>query len=59
MKEPGKIDIVIDFAGPLAKEYGNGRMAVDLPVEEFMVPLSAMVKAAEAARLCSADQVRR
>ena len=44
VKEAGKIDIAIDFAGPLAKEYGNGRMAVDLPIEEFMVPLTTMVR---------------
>jgi NAD(P)-dependent dehydrogenase (short-subunit alcohol dehydrogenase family) len=44
MKQTGKIDIVIDLAGPRAKEYGNGKMAVDLPVEEFMVPLATMVR---------------
>jgi len=44
VKETGKIDIAIDFAGPLAKEYGNGKMALDLPVEEFMVPLATMVR---------------
>ena len=42
--EAGKIDILIDFAGPLAREYGNGKLAVDLPVEEFMVPLTTMVR---------------
>jgi NAD(P)-dependent dehydrogenase (short-subunit alcohol dehydrogenase family) len=40
----GKIDIVLDASGPLAKEYGNGKMAVELPIEEFMVPLQTMVK---------------
>jgi NAD(P)-dependent dehydrogenase (short-subunit alcohol dehydrogenase family) len=44
VKQTGKIDITLDFAGPLAKEYGNGKMAVDLPVEEFIVPLTTMVK---------------
>jgi len=44
VKETGKINIVLDAAGPLAREYGNGRMAVDLPVEQFMVPLATMVK---------------
>jgi NAD(P)-dependent dehydrogenase (short-subunit alcohol dehydrogenase family) len=43
-KESGKIDILIDFAGPLAREYGNGKFAVDLPVEEFMAPLTTMVR---------------
>ena len=30
--------------GPLAKEHGNPRLAVDLPVEEFLVPLETMVR---------------
>ena len=44
VKQTGKIDILIDLAGPLAKEYGNGKMAVELPVEEFILPLTTMVK---------------
>ena len=43
-KQKGKIDIVLDAAGPLAKEYGNGKNAVDLPIDEFMVPLSTMLR---------------
>jgi 3-oxoacyl-[acyl-carrier protein] reductase len=43
-RQAGKVDIVIDLAGPAAREYGNGTNAVDLPVEEFMVPLQAMLK---------------
>lgn len=39
VKQAGRLDIVLDAAGPLAKEYGNGKNAIDLPVEEFMVPL--------------------
>ena len=42
--QTGKIDIVLDLAGPLAKEYGNGKAAVELPVEEFMVPLQTLVR---------------
>jgi NAD(P)-dependent dehydrogenase (short-subunit alcohol dehydrogenase family) len=44
VKRTGKIDILLDVAGPLAKEYGNTKIAVDLPVEQFMVPLSTMVR---------------
>ena len=44
VKQTAKIDIILDFAGPLAKEYGNGKMAVDLTVEEFLVPLATMVR---------------
>ncbi len=44
VKQSGKLDIVLDAAGPLAKDYGNGKNAIELPVEEFMVPLSTMVR---------------
>ncbi len=44
VKQRGKIDIILDAAGPLANEYGNGKNAVDLPIEEFMVPLATMVR---------------
>ena len=43
-KQTGKIDILLDAAGPLAREYGNGKNALDLPIEEFMVPLATMVR---------------
>jgi len=43
-RQAGKVDIILDAAGPLAKEYGNGKNAVDLPIEEFMVPLATMLK---------------
>jgi len=44
VNEIAKIDIILDAAGPLAKEYGNTKLAVDLPIEEFMVPLDTMVR---------------
>jgi NAD(P)-dependent dehydrogenase (short-subunit alcohol dehydrogenase family) len=44
VKQAGKIDIILDAAGPLAKAYGNGKNAVDLPIDEFMLPLATMVK---------------
>ena len=43
-KQAGKIDIVIDLTGPLVSEYGNGKVAVELPVEEFMTPLTTIVR---------------
>jgi len=43
-KQAGSLDVVIDVAGPLAGEYGNGKNAVGLPVDEFMVPLETMVR---------------
>jgi NAD(P)-dependent dehydrogenase (short-subunit alcohol dehydrogenase family) len=44
VKQADRIDIVVDVAGPLAKDYGNGKNAIDLSVEEFMVPLATMVR---------------
>ena len=43
-KQAGRIDILIDLTGPLANEYGNGKVAVELPVEEFMTPVEKIVK---------------
>src|SRR5712692_7248601 len=44
VKQTGSIDIVFNAVGPLANEYGNGKNAVDLAIEEFMVPLTTVVK---------------
>src|SRR5450432_3991281 len=44
VSQVGKIDIVIDLTGPAAREYGNGKNALDLSVAEFMVPLQVMMK---------------
>ena len=44
VKQIGSIDTVFNAVGPLAKEYGNGKNAVDLAIEEFMVPLTTVVK---------------
>ena len=35
-KLAGKIDILVDLTGPLASDYGNGKVAVELTVDEFM-----------------------
>jgi NAD(P)-dependent dehydrogenase (short-subunit alcohol dehydrogenase family) len=44
VERAGKVDVILDFTGPRAKEYGNGKLAVDLPIEEFMVPLATMLR---------------
>jgi 3-oxoacyl-[acyl-carrier protein] reductase len=44
VRQTGKIDIILDAAGPLAREYGNTKIAVDLTVDEFLVPLQTMVR---------------
>jgi NAD(P)-dependent dehydrogenase (short-subunit alcohol dehydrogenase family) len=43
-KRSGKIDVLVDLTGPLASEYGNGKVALELPVEEFMTPVEKIVK---------------
>jgi len=40
----GSIDISFNAVGPLAHEYGNGKNAVDLRIEEFMVPATTILK---------------
>jgi 3-oxoacyl-[acyl-carrier protein] reductase len=44
VKQTGKIDIILDASGPLAQQYGNGKLAVDLPIDQVMVPLDTMVR---------------
>ena len=43
-KQAGKIDILVDLTGPLASDYGNGKVAVELTVDEFMAPLATIVR---------------
>ncbi|MBO0801112.1 MAG: SDR family oxidoreductase, partial [Blastocatellia bacterium] len=42
--EYGSIDIIFNAVGPAAKEYGNGKNAVDLGIEEFMTPVLTVLK---------------
>jgi NAD(P)-dependent dehydrogenase (short-subunit alcohol dehydrogenase family) len=43
-KEGGSVDVVLDATGPQAMEYGNAKMAVELGIDEFMLPLATVVK---------------
>jgi 3-oxoacyl-[acyl-carrier protein] reductase len=40
----GRIDIAFSAVGPRAATYGNGKHAVDLTIEEFMVPVMTVLK---------------
>lgn len=42
--EAGRIDILVNAIGPLVREYGNGKSIADLPVAEFMMPLTTIVR---------------
>jgi 3-oxoacyl-[acyl-carrier protein] reductase len=44
VKQAGRIDAIFNATGPLAGEYGNGKHAVNLNIDEFMVPLTTVVK---------------
>src|SRR5262245_33395710 len=44
LKRTGKIDIMFTAVGPLAHEYGNTKPATDLAIDEFMLPLTTVVK---------------
>lgn len=42
--ETGKLDIVLNATGPRARDYDNGKLAVDLGIDEFLVPMTTIVK---------------
>ena len=44
LAQAGPIDIVFNASGPDPREYGNGKNTVDLSVDEFMLPLTTLVK---------------
>src|SRR5260370_2587991 len=42
-KEGGSIDILLNVMGPQPKDYGNGTNTLELPLEQFLLPLSTLV----------------
>ena len=44
VRQTGRIDIAFNAVGPLANEYSNTTTAVDLAIEDFMVPMTTVVK---------------
>jgi len=44
VKQAGKIDIEFNAIGPPPREYANGKNAVDLAIEEFMLPVTTVLK---------------
>jgi NAD(P)-dependent dehydrogenase (short-subunit alcohol dehydrogenase family) len=43
-RQAGGIDVIFNAVGPQPNAYGNGKHAVDLAVEEFVLPLTTIVK---------------
>ncbi|MDQ2714243.1 MAG: SDR family oxidoreductase [Chloroflexota bacterium] len=44
-QEGGSIDILLNATGPQPKDYGNGTNTLELPLEQFLLPLTALVPA--------------
>lgn len=42
-QEGGSIDILLNAIGPQPKDYGNGTNTLELPLEQFLLPLSTLV----------------
>jgi NAD(P)-dependent dehydrogenase (short-subunit alcohol dehydrogenase family) len=41
--EAGSIDILLNMMGPQPKDFGNGTSTLELPLEQFLLPLSTLV----------------
>jgi 3-oxoacyl-[acyl-carrier protein] reductase len=41
--QEGSIDILLNVVGPQPKDYGNGSNTLELPLEQFLLPLSTLV----------------
>jgi NAD(P)-dependent dehydrogenase (short-subunit alcohol dehydrogenase family) len=42
-QEAGSIDILLNAMGPQPKDYGNATNTLELPLEQFLLPLSTLV----------------
>jgi 3-oxoacyl-[acyl-carrier protein] reductase len=42
-QQAGSIDILLNLMGPQPKDYGNGTSTLQLPLEQFLLPLSTLV----------------
>jgi NAD(P)-dependent dehydrogenase (short-subunit alcohol dehydrogenase family) len=42
-QEAGSIDILLNLMGPQPKDYGNGTSTLELPLEQFLLPLYTLV----------------
>ena len=43
-QQAGRIDVVYNASGPRATEYANGRPALESTVQQFMLPMTTIVK---------------
>jgi NAD(P)-dependent dehydrogenase (short-subunit alcohol dehydrogenase family) len=59
VRQAGGLDIELNATGPRASEYAAGKPAVNLPVEEFMVPVDTVLKAQFITAAAAARQMLR
>ena len=59
VQRAGRLDIEFNATGPRVSQYANGKRAVDLPVEEFMVPVETVLKAQFISASAAARQMLR
>jgi 3-oxoacyl-[acyl-carrier protein] reductase len=59
VQQAGRLDIEFNATGPRASEYANAKHAVDLPVDEFMVPVDTVLKAQFITAAAAARQMLR
>ncbi len=43
VQEAGSIDILLNVMGPQPKDYGNATSTLELPLEQFLLPLTTLV----------------
>jgi 3-oxoacyl-[acyl-carrier protein] reductase len=43
VQEKGSIDILVNLTGPQPKDYGNSTNTMELPLEQFLLPLTTLV----------------
>lgn len=44
VRDAGGVDIILNAIGPKPQEYGGGRNALDITVDEYMTPLTTVVR---------------
>jgi NAD(P)-dependent dehydrogenase (short-subunit alcohol dehydrogenase family) len=58
VRDAGGVDIVFNAIGPLPREYGGGRNALDLSVDEFMTPLRTVVQSSFITAMAAARHMK-
>jgi NAD(P)-dependent dehydrogenase (short-subunit alcohol dehydrogenase family) len=58
VRETGSLDIAFNATGPRISEYGNGKAALDLTVDEFMTPVNTVLRSSFVTARAAAWQMR-